>query len=188
VNQVPIILLGYSRGSMATGWAMHANFVAACRLDLPGAPCGPAKGMRNILGAMLLAPFAGGAGYRPSGADLEDRNLLAGALAQEHHTAFYPSSEMLSGMQKWPAAFFAKGLWDRAESLEGTMAAYQRVRGLKELVVVREPHTLADWRESSQRHVRERMVAFALALAAGKAQSGARPWSSLKELAATSPE
>ena len=103
--------------------------------------CSSPKGFPNIKGAILYASFVSGAGYRPASPDLADRNLFLGGMAADHHVVFFPNSAVLAGMDKWPAVFFGKGLWDRAESLEGTIAAYDRVRGLKEIVVVRGPHT-----------------------------------------------
>ena len=72
-----------------------------------------------------------GPGYLPDAPDLADRNLFLGGMAADNYVAFYPNSAVLANMNRWPAAFFAKGLWDRAESLEGTIAAYDRVRGLE---------------------------------------------------------
>jgi hypothetical protein len=106
--------------------------------------------------------------------------------AAEHHIVFYPNSATLAGMSRWPAAFFAKGLWDRAESLEGTIAAYDRIRGLKEIVVARGPHSIETWDLDDQRYLQERMVAFArAAVTGGRPLPGARPWTDLKSLVAT---
>ncbi|RZL88275.1 MAG: hypothetical protein EOP82_23865 [Variovorax sp.] len=173
-NRLPIVLGGYSRGSMSTAWAMTRNFV-----DAPQA-------LANIKGAILLSSFASGAGYLPDAPDLADRNLLAGGMAAEHRIVFYPSSATLAGMDRWPAAFFGKGLWDRAESLEGTIAAYDRIPGAKEIVVARGAHSIETWAAADQRRLSERMVAFAkVAVTGGTRVPGARPWSDLRELAAT---
>ena len=92
-------------------------------------------------------------------------------------------------MSRWPAVFFAKGLWDRAESLEGTIAAYDRVNGLKEIVVARGPHSLETWPQPDIDYVRERMVAFAVAAVQGRTSlTGGRPWNNIKELVATTPD
>jgi pimeloyl-ACP methyl ester carboxylesterase len=187
-SEIPTVLGGYSRGAMATGWAMHGNFVESCSYDLPNVACRPAKGYRNIKGAIFLAPFGSGAGYRPASPDLDDRNLLLGAMAADYNIVFYPSSALLAGMDKWPAAFFGKGLWDRAESVEGTIAAYNRIRGLREIVVVREAHALDAWGPQSQRYMSRRIVNFAQAVIAGKTEiEGERKWSNLEELVSTSP-
>ncbi len=53
-----------------------------------------------------------------------------------------------------------KGLWDRAESLEGTMAAYARIKGRRELVVIRGPHTLEASTPENQRYLTARVVAL----------------------------
>ncbi|MBT2326638.1 hypothetical protein J7E62_30470 [Variovorax paradoxus] len=188
-TQIPILLGGNSRGSMSTAWAMTKNFVESCSYDMPRVTCAPPKGLRNIKGAILLASFASGAGYLPASPDLADRNLFAGGMAAEHRIVFYPSSATLAGMDKWPAAFFGKGLWDRAESVEGTIAAYDRIRGAKEIVVARGPHSIETWPESDLRHLRERMVAFAkVAITGGTTVPGARPWSDLRSLVATTPD
>lgn len=188
-DRIPIILGGNSRGSMSTAWAMTRNFVESCSYDLPTVTCTPPKGLKNIKGAILLASFASGAGYVPASPDLADRNLFAGGMAAEHHIVFYPSSATLAGMDRWPAAFFGKGLWDRAESVEGTIAAYDRIRGPKEIVVARGPHSIETWAEADLRYLRERMLAFAkVAVTGGARVPGAKPWSDLKSLLATTPD
>lgn len=188
-RDVPLLLLGYSRGSMATGWAMTKNYAGGCSYDLPTVTCSPPKGYTNIQGAILFASFVSGAGYLPEARDLADRNLFLGGMAADNHVAFYPNSAVLANMHRWPAVFFAKGLWDRAESLEGTIAAYDRVNGLKEIVVVRGPHSMEPWPKSEMDRTRTRMVAFAVAAVQGRATlPGAKPWSDLKELVATTPD
>ena len=188
-TRIPILLGGYSRGSMSTAWAMARNFSGACSYDMPVPECRPPKGLANIKGAILLASFASGAGYLPASPDLADRNLFLGGMAADHHILFYPNSAPLAGMHKWPAAFFGKGLWDRAETLEGTVAAYDRIPGAREIVVARAPHSIETWPESDRQYLRERMVAFAkVAITGGTTVPGAKPWSNLKELVATTPD
>jgi pimeloyl-ACP methyl ester carboxylesterase len=185
---IPLLLLGSSRGSMATGWAMTSNYAGRCSYDLPQVECESPKGWSNIRGAILFASFVSGAGYLPEARDLVDRNLFLGGMAAENHVVFYPNSAVLAAMDRWPAVFFAKGLWDRAESLEGTVAAYDRVNGLKEIVVVRGPHSIESWPEAETTRARERMVAFARAAVNGESSlPGARPWADLRELVATTP-
>ena len=188
-RQIPLLLLGYSRGSMTTGWAMTKNYAGGCSYDLPTVVCAAPKGFSNIKGAILYASFVSGAGYLPEAGDLADRNLFLGGMAADNYVAFYPNSAVLASMSQWPAAFFAKGLWDRAESLEGTIAAYDRVRGLKEIVVVRGPHSMETWPQQELDRVRARMVAFAVAAIQGRATlPGAPTWANIKELVATSPD
>lgn len=188
-RQIPLLLLGYSRGSMTTGWAMTKNYVGGCSYDLPTVRCSAPKGYSNIKGAMLYASFVSGAGYLPDAKDLADRNLFLGGMAADNYVAFYPNSAVLAGMHRWPAVFFAKGLWDRAESLEGTVAAYDRVAGPKDIVVVRGPHSMETWPRADQDLVRDRMVAFAQAVMQGRSSvPGGKPWRDLRELVATSPE
>jgi hypothetical protein len=188
-RRIPLLLLGNSRGSMATGWAMTKNVAGACSYDLPVVTCTPPLGYTNIKGAILYASFVSGAGYLPQAPDLADRNLFLAGMAAEHHVAFYPNSAVLAHLHRWPAVFFAKGLWDRAESLEGTVAAYDRVRGLKEIVVSRGPHAMDTWPQAEQDRVRDRMVAFAVAALQGRTRVPDAPaWSDLKALVATSPD
>ena len=174
---------------MSTGWAMTKNYAGGCTYDLPQVVCARPKGYTNIKGAILFASFVSGAGYVPEAKDLADRNLFLGGMAAENYVAFYPNSAVLANIDRWPAVFFAKGLWDRAESLEGTIAAYDRVHGLKELVVVRGPHSMETWPKSEIERVRGRMVAFAIAAVQGRGSlPGGRPWTNLKELVATTPD
>ena len=85
--------------------------------------------------------------------------------------------------------FFATGLWDRAESLEGTIAAYDRVNGPKEIVVARGPHSMDIWPQEELDRVRSRMVAFAVAAVQGRTNlPGAPRWINIKELVATTPD
>ena len=188
-RQIPLLLLGSSRGSMATGWAMTKNYAGGCSYDLPTVSCTRPKGFGNIKGAILFASFVSGAGYLPDARDLADRNLFLGGMAADHHVVFYPNSAILAHMKSWPAVFFAKGLWDRAESLEGTVAAYDRVAGLKEILVVRGPHSMETWPQPEIDRVRDRSVAFAVAAVQGRASlPGAATWANLKALVATTPD
>lgn len=192
---LPVVLFGNSRGTMASGWAMTMNFDKDCSYDMPTIRCKPPVGDKTIKGVMLMAEFSSGPGYvmdRPSAEDEArglgtDRTLFIAGSAVEHNVVFFPSSAILAGIHKWPAAFFARGLWDYAASLQGTMDSYRRVNGLKELVVVRAPHPYEVWPPPEQIRVRERMISFAQALIQGKSSvSGARPWTNMKELVATS--
>jgi pimeloyl-ACP methyl ester carboxylesterase len=192
---LPVLLFGNSRGTMASGWAMTLNFDKNCTYDHPTIVCDKAVGDMTIKGAMLMAEFTSGPGYvmdKPSPEDEarglgSDRGLFIAATALEHNVVFFPSSAILSGVHKWPAAFFARGLWDYAAALQGTMDSYRRVQGPKELVVVRGPHPYEVWPEVERQRVRERAVAFAKTVIQGKQSvSGTRPWTNMKELVATS--
>jgi hypothetical protein len=189
-TDIPIILGGNSRGTMSTAWAMTKNFAQSCTYDAAVVECSPPRGFLNIKGAILIASFASGAGYLPDMPDLADRNLFLGGMAADHHIQFYPNSATLAGMDRWPAAFFAKGLWDRAESVEGTIAAYDRLRGPKEIVVTRGPHSVETWPDEDLQYLRARMVAFATAVVLGRplVPDPARQWSNLRELVATTPD
>lgn len=190
-----VLFFGNSRGTMASGWAMTMNFDKDCTYDMPTITCKEAVGDATIKGAILMAEFSSGPGYvmdRPSEEDEArglgvDRTLFIGGSAVEQNVVFFPSSAILAGVHKWPSAFFARGLWDYAASLQGTMDSYRRVKGLKELVVVRAPHPYEVWPESERKRVQGRMIAFAQAVVQGKGSvSGGRPWSNMKELVATS--
>ena len=110
-------------------------------------------------------------------------------MAADNYVAFYPNSAVIANMPQWPAAFFAKGLWDRAESLEGTIAAYDRVRGLKEIVVSRGPHSMESWPRQELDRVRDRMIGFATAAVQGRTQLPEAPrWTNIRELVATTPD
>jgi len=192
--ELPTLLLGNSRGTMATGWAMTMNFDKDCSYDLPEIVCTPPRRDPSIKGAMLMAEFTSGPGFvsaTPTPEDEErglgkDRGLFIGASQVEHNIVFFPGSAILAGMKTWPAAFFARGLWDYAASLEGTVASYDRVPGLKELVVVRGPHPFETWPEVEKTRVRERLRAFALAAIRGAHDvPGARRWTTMKDLVAT---
>lgn len=191
---LPVLLFGSSRGTMSSGWAMTMNFDKDCTYDLPTITCRKPVGDTTIKGAILLSEFTSGPGYvmdKPSAEDEarglgSDRGLFIAGSEVEHNIVFFPSSAILGGIHKWPAAFFARGLWDYAAALEGTMDSYRRVNGLKELVVVRAPHPYEVWPVEEQQRVQGRMVAFAEALIQGKTSvSGGRPWTNIKELVGT---
>lgn len=187
-DRMPILLGGSSRGTMATGWAMTRNFDRTCDYDLPAVPCGRPVGLRNIRGAIMVSDFSAGVGYvtAPTTQEDTDRGLFLAGTEAEYGIVFFPGSQVLAGMRKWPALFIARGVWDYAESLEGAVDAYDRVSGPKELVVVRGPHPLETWPAQEQERVGERMVAFARAVVLGYRQvPGGRPWSNMKELVAT---
>jgi hypothetical protein len=161
---------------------------------LPTIRCSKPVGDRTIKGAILLSEFTSGVGYvmdKPSPEDESrglgsDRGLFIAGGAVENNVVFFPSSAILAGIHKWPAAFFARGLWDYAAALQGTMDSYSRVRGPKELVVVRGPHPYEAWPAQEQRRVQERLLAFAQAVIQGKTSvSGGRAWTNMKELVAT---
>jgi pimeloyl-ACP methyl ester carboxylesterase len=192
---LPVLLYGNSRGTMASGWAMTMNFDKNCTYDMPKIRCTRAVGDRTIKGALLTAEFTSGPGFvmdKPSEEDEErglgrDRPEFIGGNAVENNLVFFPSSAILGGIDTWPAAFFARGLWDYAASLQGTVESYRRVQGPRELVVIRAPHPFEVWPEIEQARVRERMVAFATGVIQGKASiPGGRPWRDMKELVATS--
>jgi hypothetical protein len=116
-----------------------------------------------------------------------DRGLFIGGIELQNNIVFFPSSAILAGIHKWPSAFFARGLWCYADALEGTLDSYSRVKGLKDLVVVRGPHPYETWPESEKKRVQDRMIAYARAVILGHtSQPELATWSNMKELVATS--
>jgi pimeloyl-ACP methyl ester carboxylesterase len=191
---LPVLLMGNSRGTMSSGWAMTMNFHKDCSYDEPTIVCRPPVGDRNIKGAILFAEFSSGPGYvmdRPSDEDEgrglgRDRPLFVGGNEVENNLVFFPSSAILAGVHTWPSAFFARGLWDYAAALEGTVDSYSRVRGPKELIVVRAPHPYEVWPGIEQARARDRATRFATAVILGRRTiPGGRPWTNLKQLVAT---
>jgi pimeloyl-ACP methyl ester carboxylesterase len=186
-KEIPVLLGGPSQGSMTTVWAMHQNFIEDCAYDLPKARCGPARGY-NVRGAILLAPFESGLGARPAPTDIEAGVLAEARLRIEQNIVMLPTSEPLAHIDKWPAVFFGRGLWDFAEPLEATYDAYTRVRGLKELAVVRGPHSENEYGPENVQHMTERVVAFARAAVLGLREvPGAARFTDIKSLVASSP-
>lgn len=184
-KQVPVIFGGVSQGSIATSWAMHQNFIEDCTYDLPQVRCSPAHHY-NVKGALLLATVQAGIGGRAAPVDVDAGVLDEARSRVEQNVVMLPSSETLAHIDQWPAVFFGKGLWDWAESLEGSLDAYRRVKGLKDFVVVRGPHE-TDLASEQIEHMTARMVAFSKAAVLGQREvPGAARFDDLKSLVATS--
>ncbi|MGG5808720.1 hypothetical protein [Falsiroseomonas sp. CW058] len=176
-NGIPVVVAGYSRGSYATAWAMHQNFVEDCDRDRPGTACRPPRGQPNIAGAILYGPNSGGLGWRLAGHD-----MVEAALRVERNTTYYPDGEVLAGIARWPALMVVKGTYDYVEGLEGSLAAFQRARELREIHLFRGPHQLATQSPDAMRVAGERMAAFARAAVLGlPAAEGAREPADLRE-------
>jgi len=192
---LPVFFLGSSRGTMSSSWAMTINFDKDCSYDLPTITCKPPLRDATIAGAILVADFSSGVGYLERETTAKDdgrgpgrdRGLFIGGIELENNIVFFPSSATLAGIHTWPSAFFARGLWCYADGLEGEMDAYSRVKGLKDLVVVRGPHAFETWPAEEKARVEERMLAYARAVVLNeKTIPGRRTWSNMKELVATS--
>lgn len=180
-REIPVIIGGPSQGSMVASHAMHLNFVADCQFEVAEEVCGAPLGY-NVKGGVVLAEFAHGLGHVPG------RFLTEGLLRSEYQLPFAPSGEVLEGLSQWPAVFFGRGLWDFAGGLEGTLDAYERVRGPKEVVVVRGPHSENEYGAENVAHMQDRVVVFAQAVMRGDEEiPGAARFSDLRELVATSP-
>jgi pimeloyl-ACP methyl ester carboxylesterase len=74
-REIPVVLAGYARGSYATAWAMHKNFVEDCDRDVPDGACRPPLGRANIKGVILYGPNSAGLGYRLAGHDMIEAAL-----------------------------------------------------------------------------------------------------------------
>jgi len=193
---LPVLMLGSSRGTMATSWAMTINFDKDCSYDLPQIACQGPRRDPHIKGAILMADFSSGVGYIPKETTPKDdgrgpgkdRALFIGGIEVEHNIVFFPSSATLAGIHTWPSAFFVRGLWCYADALEGEMDSYARIGSdLKDLVVVRGPHPFETWPDSEKLRVQTRMIAYARAVVLGAKTVPGRPkWTNMKELVATS--
>ena len=58
--------------------------------------------------------------------------------------------------------FFGNGLWDHAESLQGTLNSYDAAKGLREIAVVHGPHAEGQLGPENMAYMSERMIEFAL--------------------------
>lgn len=189
--RVPIFLGGDSRGTMAVGWAMTRNFYRACDYDMQQVPCRPPRHLPNIRGAIQIADFSAGVGYltAPTDQDDSDRGLYTAGTETRYHIVFFPSSAVLEGVHTWPALILVRGAWDYAESLEGAIDLYRRVRGPKDLVIVRGPHTFDVWPSSERARTAARIAVFVRAVVAGgESVPDAAKWSDMKQLIATAPD
>lgn len=178
-RRLPIVLGGPSQGAWATEWAMNANFNRWCELDLPDRPCHPPVGHRNVKGAVLLATLVGGLGD-PAGL------VHVAAQREVNHIVFLPTSEPLAGIGSWPAVFLGKGVWDDIQGPLATFDAYQRARGMKELLCVRGPHSEVEHGPANVAVMQDRVAEFAVKAALGQ-PSGQPTYADLKQAIAASP-
>jgi hypothetical protein len=158
-KQVPVLLSGMSLGSQITCFAMQKNFIGWTAFNEPGQKFSLAK-KYNIKAAILLADFAGGIGYT-SKTNLDDVYTEA-AYRVEKYSMIRPTSEILANIDKWPAVFFGHGLWDYCQKPEGTYEAYRRVKGLKELVFLRDVHSIDKVGEPAVSYLTNKMTEFAV--------------------------
>ena len=181
-KKFPVFLMGTSQGSMVVGHAMHFNFVADTDYDMPMSEVRKPLGY-NIKGALLLAEFVKGPGYAAT-----SRLMGEAALRGYYHVAYLTSSDIMKDIGKWPAVFIARGLWCFSGALEGTLDLYQRVKGLKELVVLRGPHSENEFGAKNIQYLQGRITNFCREVMLGaKSISGAGVFSNLRELVESSP-
>ncbi|CDZ54051.1 hypothetical protein [Neorhizobium galegae] len=182
-RDIPVIVGGYSRGSYATQWFMHKNFVENCNYDLAKPTCSKAVGLQNIKGAILYGPNSAGLGYRLAGHD-----AVEGALRVALNTTYYVDSVVPANVDKWPGLQIIKGTWDYVEGLEGSLDTYRRAKGLKDISVFLGPHILQTQNPANMKFAGQRMVAFASAAVLGKKEvTGAVNPKDLKELVTSAP-
>lgn len=171
-DEIPVLLAGYSRGTMVAGWAMKANVDGYCSYDQDPVICEPPRRWGNIKGALLISAFIAGPGNAPVGdhpnASLKI-NLAEGHIRNEFNTLWWPSSEILKSTPKWPALFVAKGLWDDAEAIEGTLDTMRAMPGAKEIYLVKGGHSYDSWAPDAVARMKVRMLAFAKAVALDQA-------------------
>ncbi|SFB62523.1 hypothetical protein SAMN03159496_06053 [Rhizobium sp. NFR07] len=183
IEDIPVLIGGYSRGSYATQWFMQKNFVEDCNFDTAEKHCKPARALKNIKGAILYGPNSGALGYRLAGHD-----AVEGALRTEFSTTYYPDSSIFANVEKWPALQIVKGTWDYVEGLEGSFATYQKAKGLKDISVFLGPHGLQTQNPKNMAYAGSRMVSFATAAALDKkAMPGSVAPADLKALVTSVP-
>jgi hypothetical protein len=180
-KDIPVFLSGASQGCMVTQWAMHKNFVGSCDFDRSPAPEDGRLGY-DIRGALLLAPFSAGLGYRAAMESLAEASRRA-----ELNVQMFPTSEVLAHIHTWPALFIGRGLWDFAESLEGSFEAYRRASQPKDFVAVRGPHGENEWGQGNIEHLAARMVAFARRVLIDP-QAGRPEFSTIRALVQAAPD
>src|SRR3546814_11445060 len=62
---LPVLFMGRSRGTMASGWAMAMNFDLACTYDEPAFTCRDAQGAPSAKGPILLSDVKRGVASFP---------------------------------------------------------------------------------------------------------------------------
>jgi alpha-beta hydrolase superfamily lysophospholipase len=94
-RQIPLLLLGNSRGTMATGWAMTKNYAGACTMTCRRSPAA-AQGLSQHQGRDPVRVLRQRRGLPARSPDLADRNLFLGGMAADNYVAFYPNSAVLA--------------------------------------------------------------------------------------------
>lgn len=184
VSDLPVVLGGYSRGSYATSWAMHKNFVEDCNTNAAEPDCAPAIADSRLKGAILYGPNPGGLGYRAPGHDMQEA-----ALRVEYGTTYRLDGEVFEGISLWPAVSIIRGVWDYVEGLEGSLAAFEKAREPKEIYVFNGPHSTRTLTQDMASMIGARMVAFARAAVSGTdSVEGAHHPANLKDLVLSAPD
>jgi hypothetical protein len=160
-KQVPVIVDGSSQGAIISLFVMHKNFVGWTAYNEPGQKTSPAK-KYNLKAAILLADFTAGIGYCNISYWNLEKLYQEAALRVERNMMQTPTSEVLANIDKWPAVFFGKGLWDASSCPGGTYEAYRRAKGLKELVFYRGVHSAGEWGTENIADLIKKMTEFAV--------------------------
>ncbi len=114
--------------------------------------------------------------------------MIDAALRLEYNTTYYVDSDVFANIGQWPGLMIAKGTWDYVEGLEGSLEAYRRAHGPKEIFVFRGPHSPATQNPENMRLMGARMAAFAEAAVLDRPVAGARAPADLRDLVAFSPD
>ena len=179
-KDVPMLIGGASQGSLATANAMYLNFVCDRAFEEENETCRAPLGY-NVKAEIALAQFVHAAGYTPF-------VLSEGLMRSEYHLPFVTTGEILGSVSKWPALFLGRGVWDKYGGLEGSLNAYGREPGLKEIAVVRGPHSENEFGPENVAHMQDRVVVFAKAVIHGESEPpGAAKFSDLKGLVLSAP-
>lgn len=183
--EIPVVVLGYSRGSYSAQWFMHKNFVENCDLASDTPVCEPAVGLDNVAGAILLGANSGGIGYRRS----VGHGVREGAFRESVNAVLLTDGEVLENIGKWPGLQIIRGTYDYNEALEGSLDAYRRATGLKDISVFAGEHGLNKHSPQILDYMSGRMVAFATAAVLGRDRvEGSHEPADLKDLVLSSPQ
>lgn len=180
-RELPVFISGASQGCMVTTWAMHKNFSGGCDFERENGSSSPTYGF-NVLGALLLAPFPGGLGYR---APIE--SLVEASRRLDLNVQMFATSEILTSIPSWPSLFIGRGLWDFSESLEGSFEAYKRATGPKAILAIRGPHGENEWGQANIDYMTSHMIRFASQVGTGQALTGFPEPANIRDIVEASP-
>ncbi len=170
LSELPVFLGGASQGCLVSIWATLKLLGIACDFDRPEGDTSEPPTKVDFKGALLMAAFAGGMAYRSPQDSLQEA-----ARRVEFNTQMFPSSETFASIPEWPGLLILRGLWDFAESIEGSLAAYKRATGPRALVTVRGPHGESEWGRQNMAYAGAEMVRFCTAVLHGQSPDFLNP-------------